>query len=158
MYAHGPARPSADPAPLPRQGSESARSSYNRDAGRTMKHIDEVRGFTRSILVGDEPGQNTRESMNLANCVVEVLERDTCGDCPLLSLRFYARPYYGYKLATESAQQGRPLYDADAPIGVEINVGPELAQSLFEQINAQWPRFVQTVRSYVRGNEQDPQA
>jgi hypothetical protein len=155
MRAHRLARLPADLTTLPHQGGESIRSSYNRDAGRTMKQLDDVRGFTRSILVGDEPGQNTRESLNLANCVVEILERDPGRRCPLLSLRFYARPYYGYKLATESAQQGRPLYDADAPIGVEIDLGPELAQSLFEQINAQWPRFVQTVRSYVEGNMTD---
>ncbi len=109
-----------------------------------MKHIDEVRGFERTILLGDEPRHTTRGNVTLTNCIVEVIEGPLG---KMLSLRFYNQPYYWYKVATESAQQGRPLFDADTPIGVEIDLGPELVQSLVQQLDAQLPRFFETVQS-----------
>ena len=71
----------------------------------------------------------------------------------LLPLRFYDKPFYGHKTATESAERGHPLFDAETPIGVEINLGPELAQSLIEQINAQWPQYLQILDSQRDNDE-----
>ena len=38
-----------------------------------------------------------------------------------------------HQTAQESAESGRPLYDENTPIGVEINLGPEIADSLIEE-------------------------
>lgn len=67
----------------------------------------------------------------------------------LLSLRFYYKPSYGHKFATESAQNGHPVIDAETPIGVEISLGFELAKSLMDQIAAQWPDFSKRNSSVV---------
>jgi hypothetical protein len=57
-----------------------------------MKHVDAVRGFERTILL--DPQTSTRRAVApLTNCVVEVLEKDWQGNCPILSLRFYHKPY-----------------------------------------------------------------
>jgi hypothetical protein len=60
----------------------------------------------------------------------------------MLSLRFFHKPTYPHEIANMSADAGRPLYDEDTPIGVELNLGPEIAQSLIDQIQAKWPDFV----------------
>jgi hypothetical protein len=70
--------------------------------------------------------------------VVEVVENDWQGRCPMLSLRFYRNPTYTHQTAAESAEKGRPLYDEDTPMGIEINLGPEIARSFIEQIQAKW--------------------
>lgn len=39
----------------------------------------------------------------------------------------------------------RPMTSGDQT-GLEINLGPEMAQSFIEQIQAQWPEYVKTVQ------------
>jgi hypothetical protein len=43
------------------------------------------------------------------------------------------------------AENGNPTYDDETPIGLEINLGPEIARSFIEQIQDQWPRYLNTV-------------
>jgi len=107
-----------------------------------MKTVDDVRGFEREIKFTATGGHATGGAVPLTNCVVEVKEIDFEGRCPMLSLRFYHKPTYPHQIAQESAGAGRPLYDEDTPIGVEISLGSELAQSLNEQIQAKWQEFV----------------
>jgi hypothetical protein len=82
----------------------------------------------------------------LTNCVVEVVEYDFDGRCPMLSLRFYYKPIYSGKMAQELADSGHPVVDDETPIGMEITLGPEMAQSLMEQLQAQWPQYLKTVQ------------
>lgn len=105
-----------------------------------MKNIDEVRGFEREIKFA-AAGYATGGGVPLTNCVVEVVGNDWQGRCPMLSLRFFHRPM-PHDMAEQSAQAGRPLYDHDTPTGVEINLGPEIAQSLIEQLHAKWPEYL----------------
>ena len=81
----------------------------------------------------------------MTNCVVEVVDNDSQGRSPMLSLRFYYKPSYPHAVADRSAEAGRPLYDDDTPIGTEINLGPEMARSLVEQIQSKWPDFLKVV-------------
>jgi len=64
---------------------------------------------------------------------------------PVLSLRFYNKPY-PYELANSMAEAGRPAYDENTPIGTEISLGPEIAQSFIAQLKAKWPEFLKVVR------------
>ena len=112
-----------------------------------MKHIDEERGFKRTILLGDQPGHTTQGDLPITNCVVEVIESDPVGGGPALSLRFYVKPFYDHQTASELAEGGHPVCDAETPIGVEINLGPDLVQSLIGQINTQWPQYLQILQS-----------
>lgn len=105
-----------------------------------MKNIDEVRGFEREIKFAAAGGYATGGGVPLSNCIVEVVGNDWQGHCPMLSLRFFHRPMPRH-LAEQSAQAGRPLYDEDTPIGVAIDLGPEIAQSFIEQLQAKWPEF-----------------
>jgi hypothetical protein len=107
-----------------------------------MKTIDEVRGYERSILFNPENLYTTSGGSALTNCVVEAVEDDWQGRAPVLSLRFYNKPYLNPKLIEELAAQGRHIYDEKTQIGTEINLGLELAQSLIEQINAKWPELL----------------
>lgn len=110
-----------------------------------MKSVDEVRGFQREILF-EQRGYTTSGGIALTNCVVEVVESDWQGNCPVLSLRFYNKPFYSAKMADQSAEAGKPLYDENTQIGLELNLGPEIAQSLIDQINTKWPEYLQTLR------------
>jgi hypothetical protein len=74
-------------------------------------------------------------------------------DRSLAFLRFYDKHSYGLKIATEAVKLGRPLFDAETPIGIEINLGPALVQSLVEQIHAQWPQYQQTLDSLPDGDD-----
>ena len=44
------------------------------------------------------------------------------------------------------AEAGRPAYDENTPIGTEISLGPEIAQSFIAQLKAKWPEFLKVVR------------
>lgn len=107
-----------------------------------MREIDEIRGIEKAISVGDEPGHTTRGEMPISNCVVEVTHFRAD---PVLSLRFYYKPFYGYKTATELAQRGHPVIDGDTTTGVQLDLGYELARSLVEQIQAKWPELVKAL-------------
>jgi len=96
-----------------------------------MKGIDEVRGFERTILFSSTGGYTTSAGLALTNCVVEVKDRDAQAVCPVLCIRCY------YK-----AEFPACAYDDDTPIGVEVKLGAEIAQSLFEQLRDRWPEFV----------------
>jgi hypothetical protein len=111
-----------------------------------MKTVDEVRGFEREILFSSTGGYATGGGIPLTNSVIEVKENDSQGRCPVLSLRFYHKPTYPHQFAQECAEAGRALYDENTPIGVEISLGPEAAQSLVEQIQAKWPEFIRVIQ------------
>jgi hypothetical protein len=49
-------------------------------------------------------------------------------------------------MADQMAEHGNPAYDDGTQTGVEINLGPEIAQSFVEQIQTQWPEYVKTVQ------------
>lgn len=110
-----------------------------------MKHVDDIRGFERAILFEPRNLYKTSGGVPLTNCVVEVVESDWQGNCPVLSLRFYHKPTYSAEQAQRMAEGGNAPYDEQTPIGTEINLGPEIAQSLIEQIQAQWPQYLKTV-------------
>lgn len=111
-----------------------------------MKDVDEVRGFERAILFEPTGGYKTSGGVPLTNCVIEIKENDWQGRCPMLSLRFFNKPSYSGERARELAERGFPVYNDETPIGTEINLGPEIAQSLMEQLQAQWPQYVKTVQ------------
>jgi hypothetical protein len=112
-----------------------------------VKTIDDVRGFEREIKLTGKGGYTTGGGVPLTNCVVEVKKHDgQWGNNPMLSLRFYHKPDYPYQIAQESADAGRLLYDEDTPIGVELNLGAEIAQSLIEQMHAKWPEYVRVIQ------------
>jgi hypothetical protein len=100
-----------------------------------VKTIDEVRGFERKILFSSTGGYTTDAGLPLTNCVVEVKGRDPQARCPVLSFRFYYKP-----------DVSACPYDDDTPIGVEVGLGPELAQSLYEQWRDKWPESVRAVK------------
>ena len=64
----------------------------------------------------------------------------------MLSLRFFHSPSHSAKMAAQMAEHGNPPYDSGDQTGLEINLGPEMAQSFIEQIQAQWPEYVKTVQ------------
>jgi hypothetical protein len=107
-----------------------------------MKHVDEVRGYERHILFDPECLYTVGGGIALTNCVVEAVEDDWQGRAPVLSLRFYHKPYLNPKLIAELAEQGQHIYDEKSQVGVELNLSVELAQSLIEQINAKWPELL----------------
>ena len=107
--------------------------------------VDEVRGFEREIQFAPTGGYARSGGVPLTNCVIEVVEDDWQGRCPMLSLRFYHKPVYPHQVARDSAEAGRPLVDEGSPIGVELNLGPEMAKSLIEQIQAKWPEYLRIV-------------
>jgi hypothetical protein len=112
-----------------------------------MKTVDEVRGLEREILFSSTGGYATGGGLPLTNCVIEVKRHDgQWGNNPMLSLRFYHKPDYPHQIAQESAEAGRPLYDDNTPIGVEINLGLEIAHSLIEQMQTQWPEFIRVLQ------------
>lgn len=110
-----------------------------------MKTVDDVRGFEREIKFASTGGYSTGGSLPLTNCVVEVKNNDREGRCPMLSLRFYHKPYIPYQIEKESAEAGRPLIHDGDPIGVEVSLGQEIAKSLIEQIQAKWPEYVRAI-------------
>lgn len=65
----------------------------------------------------------------LTNCVVEAAEDGWRNNAPVLSLRFYHKPR-------------NLIYNEQSPVGVELNLSLELAQSMIEQINAKWPELL----------------
>jgi hypothetical protein len=107
-----------------------------------MRHVDAVRGYQRDILFSPESRYTVSGGNALTNCVVEAVENDREGRAPALSLRFYSQPYLNPNLVSELAERGHHVYDEDTPIGVEINLGLEMAQSLIEQISAKWPQLL----------------
>src|SRR4051794_6932815 len=108
-----------------------------------MKHIDEIQGFSRDILFSPEGRYTTSWGTALSNCVLEVVERDVQGRCPVLSLRFYHQP--------------EPLeYDAETPVGVEINLGPELTRSFVEQLQTQLPGYQRMLQAASDEDAPDP--
>jgi hypothetical protein len=109
-----------------------------------MRSVDEVRGFEREIKVAVDGGYITGGGVPLTNCVIEVVPNDWQGRCPMLSLRFFHVPI-PHRIAEQSADAGNPLYDAETATGVEVNLGPEIARSLVEQLQAKWPEYVQMV-------------
>lgn len=111
-----------------------------------MKHIDAVRGFRRDILFNPECLYTVSGGNPLTNCVVEAVETDRQGHAPVLSLRFYSKPYLDPALVSKLAEHGHPVYDEDTAIGVEINLGLEMARSLLEQINTKWPELQRIVQ------------
>jgi hypothetical protein len=111
-----------------------------------MQAVDEIRGFDRHILFSATGGYATSGFVPLTNCVVEVKEIDTDGRCPVLSLRFYHKPTYPHQIAEECAEGGRPLYDENTEIGVAIDLGIEMAQSLMTQLQTKWQEFVHVVQ------------
>lgn len=118
-----------------------------------MKGVDVTRGYQRLILFGDQPGHTTSGGVAITNCVVEVVECDPPLAFPVLSLRFFDKPYYGYATVEESQSAGNPLYDADTEIGTELNLGPELALSLIKQINVKWPEYLDLLRRSQTSDE-----
>jgi hypothetical protein len=98
-----------------------------------MKHIDQVRGLVRDIFFESRNLYKTSGANPLTNCVVEIVERDLQGGCPVLSLRFYLTP-------------SNLAYDDETTIGVEISLGGEMASSLVEQIQGKWPKFMEVLR------------
>jgi hypothetical protein len=107
-----------------------------------MKDVDEVRGYERYILFNPENLYTTGGGVALTNCVVEALANDWQGKAPVLSLRFYHKPYLNPTLISELAEKGQRIYDETTPVGVELNLSLGLAQSLIEQINAKWPELL----------------
>jgi hypothetical protein len=107
-----------------------------------MKDVDEVRGYEREILFNPENLYMVGGGLALSNCVVEAVEDDWQGKAPVLSLRFYHKPYLNRKLIAELAEHGRRIYDEKTPVGVELTLGLELAQSLIDQINVKWPELL----------------
>jgi hypothetical protein len=97
--------------------------------------IDEVRGFEQTILFSPTGRYTTDAGLPLTNCVVELKPRDPKALCPVLSFRFYHKP-----------DSPACPYDDDTPIGVEIKLGPELAQSIYEQLRDKWPKFLRAVQ------------
>jgi hypothetical protein len=65
----------------------------------------------------------------LTNCVVEATDNDYQLNAPSLSLRFYHKP-------------SKSIYNADTPVGVDLSLSRDLAQSLIDQINAKWPELL----------------
>ena len=106
-----------------------------------MENVDAVRGYERTILFSPS-GHARGGSLPLTNCVVETIENDYEARSPLLSLRFYHKPIYPYQLTDRSAAEGRPLYDEDTPIGTRMDLGPEMVQSLIEQLQAKLPELL----------------
>ena len=116
-----------------------------------MKNVDDVRGYGRTILFNAGEGHRTDNGYPVTNCVVELLENDSCVEGfdhvggvktprinnmgPALSLRFYDKP-------------SSLDYHDDTPIGIDITLGPELAFSLVKQIQEQWPNFVKVVDAF----------
>jgi hypothetical protein len=74
-----------------------------------VKHVDEVRGFERTIFFESAGGHKTSGGVPLTNCVIEVVENDAQGNCPMLSLRFFHKPVYDAKTARELAESGHPV-------------------------------------------------
>jgi hypothetical protein len=99
--------------------------------------VDDVRGLERQIKFTAIGVYKADGGIPLTNCVVELQYDWQWGNNPMLSLRFYHKPA-SYEFAQKSADAGRPLYDEDTPIGVELNLGPELAKSLIEQMVGRW--------------------
>src|SRR4051812_27011739 len=110
-----------------------------------MKHIDAVRGFQRDILFEPRGGYATSGGVALSDCVVETVEFDWQGQAPALSVRFYNKPANG-KWVREMDAQGHKQYEEGTPIGIEINLGPELANSLIEQLMTKWPEYLNVRR------------
>ena len=94
-----------------------------------MRYVDETRGYEREMCFHPENLYHTGGGIELTNCVVEAKENDWQGRAPVLSLRFYHKPYPNPPVA----------YDDKTPIGIEVTLGVEMAQSLIEQINEKWP-------------------
>jgi hypothetical protein len=115
-----------------------------------MEDIDAIRGFQRNILF-NTTGYSTSAGVPVTNCVVEVVENDWQGSIPMLSMRFYNRPFHPRKLAEEMAEHGNPAYDEATPIGIELNLSPDLAQSLIEQINGKWPELLRALQTTDEG-------
>jgi hypothetical protein len=111
-----------------------------------MKDVDEVRGYQRDILFNPENLYTTSGGTALTNCVVEDKEDDWQLNAPVLSLRFYHKPYLNHKLIAELAEHGQRIYDEKTRVGVELNLSVELAHSLIEQINAKWPELLNIAR------------
>jgi hypothetical protein len=115
-----------------------------------VKAVDYIRGFEREIKFAPTGGDATGGGLPLTNCVIEVVENDWQGGGPMPSLRFYHKPTFSYQIAQESVEAGRPLYEEDTPIGVELSLGPEIARSLIEQLQEKWPEYVQTLNDEDR--------
>jgi hypothetical protein len=117
-----------------------------------MKDVDEVRGYEREILFSPENLYHTSGGIALTNCVVEAIENDWQGRAPVLSLRFYHKPYpLNPQIIDELAANGQRIYDEKTPIGVEVTLGLEMAQSLIEQINEEWPELLKSVQDFSNG-------
>jgi hypothetical protein len=121
-----------------------------------MKDVDEVRGYERHILFNPKNLYTTGGGLALTNCVVEAVENDWQGKAPVLSLRFYHKPYLNPALISELAQGGHRVYDETTQVGVELNLGLELAHSLIEQINAKWPELLRVAQDDSPGPESAP--
>lgn len=64
------------------------------------------------------------------------------GEGPVLSSRFYNKPYLSRKVCEELAEHDQRIYNEKTQIGIEVNLGLEMAQSLIEQINTKWPELL----------------
>lgn len=104
-----------------------------------MKHVDEVRGYRRDIFFSPESLYTVSGGTALTNCVVEAVENDWLENEPVLSLRFYYHPYLNPKSISELSEKGQRIYVETTPVGVELNLSLELAQSLIEQIKIKYP-------------------
>jgi hypothetical protein len=119
-----------------------------------MRGIDEVRGYKRSILFDQSPGYcHSGPGMCLTGCVVEVVENDIDGRCPMMSLRFYAQPLPSH-IAEEMGGRGEPAYVEGTPIGVEICLGPDLLQSVLQQMNEMCETFNRVLREQHAGDSE----
>ena len=107
-----------------------------------MKDVDAIRGYERDILFNPENLYTTSGGVALTNCVVESVENDWQGNGPVLSLRFYHKPYLNPKVIEELAEKGQRIYNERTQVGVELNLSVELAQSLIEQIQTKWPELL----------------
>ena len=86
-----------------------------------MKDVDEVRGYEREIRFSPENLYHTSGGIALTNCVVEAKENDWQGRAPVLSLRFYHKPYLNPQIIDELATKGQRIYDEKTPIGIEVS-------------------------------------
>ncbi|MGO9231503.1 MAG: hypothetical protein ACLQKA_20120 [Bryobacteraceae bacterium] len=111
-----------------------------------MKDVDEVRGYEREILFNPENLYKTGGGLALTNCVVEAVEDDWQGGAPVLSLRFYHKPYLNPGRIEELAKGGQEIYTDTTPIGIEIALGIEMARSVIEQISEKWPELLRIDR------------
>jgi|GEM_PF-4051560 hypothetical protein len=108
-----------------------------------MKDVDDVRGYQRDILFNPENQYTKGGGVALTNCVVEATDMDYQLNAPSLSLRFYHKPR-------------KSIYNEDTPVGVDLSLSRELAQSLIDQINAKWPELLKIAQEESEESDNEP--